>query len=176
MPTCWHSSSPEVLCNTRIQVQLPRDRKFPGQCRYCAVTVRVAGALAMPPMMTTTGCVPSGAAAGMSRLICVTPTKAVGIPANSMEAPAPPTEAVVNCAGAGNCATGVPAAGAAPVAMAGDTAPARVRYRVTTPPRATVAAGTIAPFASVKTPGAAEATVIVVAALRPLLVTVRMEG
>ena len=32
------------------------------------------------------------------------------------------------------------------------------------------------PFASVNTPGAAEATVSVVAALRPLLVTVRMEG
>src|ERR1035441_1753641 len=78
-----------------------------------------------------------------------------------MEAPAPPTEAVVNFAGAGNCATGVPAAGAAPVAMAGDTAPVPVRYRVTTPPRATVAAGTIAPFASVNTPGAAEATVSV---------------
>src|ERR1035438_1582442 len=91
-----------------------------------------------------------------------------------MEAPAPPTEAVVNCAGAGNCATAVPAAGAAPVAMAGDTAPAPVRYKVTAAPRAAVATGTNAPFESAKTPGAAEATVSCAVPERPLLVTVRV--
>src|ERR1019366_5218802 len=143
---------------------------------YCAVTVMVAGALAMPPMVTTTAWAPSGALVGTSRLICATPTKAVGIPANSMTPATPPMETVVNCTGAGNCVTGVPAAGAAPVEMAGDTAPAPVRYKLTTPPRATVAAGTIARFASVNRPGAAEATVSVVAALRPLLVTVRVTG
>ena len=43
----------------------------------------VAGALAMPPMVTTTGCVPSGVVVETRRLIWVTPTRAVGIPANA---------------------------------------------------------------------------------------------
>src|ERR1035437_6924147 len=152
--------------------RLPIEQSLP----YCAVTVMDAGALAMPPMVTTTASVPSGAFVGTSRLICATPTKAVGIPANSMMAATPPMETAVNCTGAGNCATGVPAAGAAPVEMAGDTVPAPVRYKVTTAPRATVAAGTIAPFASVNRPGAAEATMSVVLPVRPFLVTVRVTG
>src|ERR1039458_597768 len=155
----------------------PAHGGIPGKCLlYCAVTVMVAGALAMPPVITTTGWVPSGAVVGTSRLIWVTPTRAVGIPSNRTGAGTPPMETVVSCTGAGNCVTGVPAAGAAPVAMAGDTAPVPVRYTVRTPPRATVATGTIAPLASVNKPGAAEATVNVVVAVRPLLVTVRMTG
>jgi hypothetical protein len=59
--------------------------------------------------------------------------------------------------------------------MAGDTAPAPVRYSVNTPPRATLADGTIAPFESVNTPGAAAATVNEVDPPRPLLVTVTTE-
>src|ERR1019366_1315241 len=139
----------------------------------------VAGALATPPMATTTGSVPSGAVAGMRRLICATPTKVVGIPSNRMEpAPVatPPIETVVACMGTGNSPTGVPAAGAAPVAMAGETAPTPVRYRVNTAPRATVAVGTTAPPASVNRPGAAEATVSVVLEMRPLLLTATMEA
>src|ERR1019366_7196024 len=141
----------------------------------------VARALATPPMATTTASVPSGALWGMRRLICATPTKVAGIPSNRMEpAPVatPPIETVVACMGTGNSATGVPAAGAAPVATAGDTAPTPVRYRVNTAPRATVAVGTIVPFpfTSVNRPGAAEATVSVVVAVRPLLLIVTTEG
>src|SRR5664279_209129 len=130
-------------------------------------------------MATTMGCVPSGAVAGMRRLICATPTRAVGIPSNRMEpAPVgtPPMVTVVACTGTGNSATGVPPAGAAPVAMAGETAPTPVRYRVNTLPRATVAVGTMAPLTFVNRPGAAEATVSVVLAMRPLLLIVTTEG
>src|ERR1019366_179301 len=141
----------------------------------------VAGALGMPPMATTTGCAPSGAVAGMRRLICATPTKVSGIPSNRMEpvpVGTPPIETAVACMGSGNSAAGVPAAGAAPVATAGDTAPTPVRYRVNTAPRATVAVGTMVPFpfTSVNRPGAAEATVSVVVAVRPLLLIVTTEG
>src|ERR1035441_4771229 len=116
----------------------------------------VAGALGMPPMATTTGCVPSGALWGMRRLICATPTRAAGIPSNRMEpAPVgtPPIETVVACTGTGNSATGGPAPGGAAV-------------------------GTMVPFpyGSVNRPGAAEATVSVVVAVRPLLLTVTTEG
>src|SRR5690242_188596 len=90
-----------------------------------------------------------------------------------MTAGTPPIVTVRVCTGTGNCATGVVATGAAPVGMAGDTAPAPVRYSVNTPPRATVEDGTMAPLASVNRPGAAAATVNEVEALRPLLVTAR---
>src|ERR1019366_10552864 len=129
----------------------------------------VAGALAMSPMATTMGCAPGGAVAGMRRLICATPTRAVGIPSNRMEpAPVatPPMVTVVGCTGTGNSAMGVPEAGAAPVAMAGETAPTPVRYRVNTAPRATVLVGTMAPLTSVNRPGVAEATISVVVVVR----------
>src|SRR3954451_7619824 len=126
------------------------------RCRYCAVIVMLAGALATPPIVTTTACVPNGAAAGMRTLICVTPTRPAGIPMNCMGASIPAMETARACAGAGNCATGTPGFGAAPVAIDGDTAPAPVRNIVTTPPRAALPTTTAAPLPSVNRPGAAD--------------------
>ena len=135
-----------------------------------------AAALAMPPMVTITGCVPSGTFAGMRRLTCITPTSALGIPANSTTAATPPIETETFCTGAGNSEAQRSGRRSRAVETAGETAPAPVRYRLTTAPRAAVAAPAIAPFASVNTPGAAAAAVSVVVAVRPLLLTVTAEG
>src|SRR5260370_26417028 len=126
-------------------------------------------ALDTPPTPTTTACFPSGAVAGIATLICITPTSAVGTPANCTGAAAPPIVTFTACIGAGNCATAVPAGGAAPVAIPGDTAPAPVTQSTPTPPRATVGVGTTAPVVSVNNPGATALTANFAVSGAPLL-------
>ena len=66
----------------------------------------------------------------------------------------PPTDTFNDCTGIGRFATAVPSAGAAPVAIDGDKAPAPVKYNEIIWPAEAVFVGTSAPFASVKIPGA----------------------
>ena|SRR5437588_10432087 len=68
-----------------------------------------------------------------------------------------PIKTLAAWSGAGRFDIEVPAGGAEPVAIVGDTAPWPVMYIVITCPRAAVFAGTNAPEASVNTPGAADA-------------------
>src|SRR5579871_4675017 len=88
-----------------------------------------------------------------------------------MGAVTPPTVTPNVPAGAGRSATGVEAAGVAPVATAGVTGPAPVKYNVMTSPRAAVLKGTGAPLSNVKMAGATADTVRLSNALSPLLLT-----
>ena len=99
-------------------------RKAPpaGANRRYSVTVNVAGWLALVPTVTTTGCAPSGAAAGAVKLICVTPTRPLGMPMKVVCAFAPPTVTVTGWTGFGRRASGVLGAGVVPVGSAADGA------------------------------------------------------
>src|ERR1035438_7889498 len=72
----------------------------PGGC-YCP-TVIVAAGLAMPPTVTTTGCTPSGALGGITKLICVAPARPDGMPAKAICAGTTPTVTVTHIAGYGH--------------------------------------------------------------------------
>src|SRR5271165_1119303 len=73
-----------------------------GPRRYC-VTLNLAGALATPPTVTITCCVPSGTLSGTVKLICVTPTDQDGTPTNRIPevASTPPMLRVTGCTGFG---------------------------------------------------------------------------
>jgi hypothetical protein len=88
-------------------------------------------------MLTTTGCIPVGIPAGIWKLIWVTPTSPGEMPAKTMVAGAPATVTVTGVfCGDGNEAKGVVDAGVEPVATAGVTPPAPVKYSAVVCPRA----------------------------------------
>src|SRR5215469_3667198 len=109
-----------------------------------------AAGLDAEPTVTTTGCIPSGTLLGMVKLICVTPTKPLGMPVNSTfdgGTAIPPTVIETGSVGTGVTACGD---GVAPVASAGVTAPSPVIYIAISPPREALRYGLIVPSANVK--------------------------
>src|SRR5271169_4409674 len=87
---------------------------------------RVTAVVGTPPTVTTTGCGPNGAFAGTVKLICVTPARPVGTPANARVAETPPTVSAMGWRAAGNFEIAVPDAGVAPVANVGFKSPSPV--------------------------------------------------
>src|SRR5579883_2064352 len=111
----------------------------------------------MPPALTITGCGPGGALGGITKLICVTPTRPGGMPANEISAATPATVTVTGPRGRGSAASGVSENGEAPVASDGKTVPSPVINNGSVSPGLPLDDGTSAP-AEVNIPGAKGAT------------------
>src|SRR5688572_23820050 len=86
-------------------------------------TVSSAGGLSTLPTVISTGWLPDASPAGTWKFTCVTPTSPGGVPINRIGASTPATVTRAVCVGRGRLANGVCVPGAAPVAIAGDTAP-----------------------------------------------------